>query len=132
VDTFDPSTWCGVSSNAFQIRPIVVVDNPERLAIDSRDQRVAFRDVSSRVATTITSTGSWRGARVGARPAIRPDALPQTGFATCPAGYSRARLLAPVAITVDQCPTTRHSHRQPMNIAAAAGHNPLGVEPGHV
>jgi hypothetical protein len=56
VDSLNPSTRCGLSSKAFQIRPIVVLDNPDRLAIDARDQCVAFLGVSSNVATTIAST----------------------------------------------------------------------------
>jgi len=47
---------CGLSSKAFQIRPLVVLDNPERLTIDARDQCVAFCGVSSNVATTTAST----------------------------------------------------------------------------
>jgi hypothetical protein len=47
---------CGLSSKAFQIRPIVVLDNPERLTIDARDQCVAFCGVSSTAATTTAST----------------------------------------------------------------------------
>jgi hypothetical protein len=45
-----------LSSKAFQIRPIVVLDTPDRLAIDARDQCVAFLGVSSNVAITIAST----------------------------------------------------------------------------
>jgi len=45
-----------LSSKAFQIRPIVVLDNPERLTIDARDQCVAFCGVFSNVATTTAST----------------------------------------------------------------------------
>ena len=39
-----------------QIRPIVDSDNPDRLAIDDRDQCVAFFGVDSRVATSTSST----------------------------------------------------------------------------
>src|SRR5664279_735070 len=55
-DNLKESTRWGLSSKAFQIRPIVVLDNPERLAIDARDQCVALRGVSSSVATTTAST----------------------------------------------------------------------------
>ncbi len=50
------SARCGFRSKAFQILPIVDLDNPLRLAIDSRDQWVAFFGVSSNVATTTSST----------------------------------------------------------------------------
>src|SRR4029450_6827950 len=48
----------GLSRNAFQIRPTVERDSPERLAIDARDQCVASVGVSSKVATTTASTCS--------------------------------------------------------------------------
>ncbi|WP_372455793.1 hypothetical protein [Nonomuraea sediminis] len=41
-----------------QIRPIVDLDKPLRLAIEARDQCVAFLGVSSSVATTTSSTWS--------------------------------------------------------------------------
>src|SRR6266496_2906280 len=50
------SARCGLSRNAFQIRPTVDFDSPERLAIDARDQCVASLGVSSKVATTTAST----------------------------------------------------------------------------
>jgi hypothetical protein len=43
-------------SNAFQIRPIVEDDRPDRSAILARDQCVAFLGVASSVATTTSST----------------------------------------------------------------------------
>src|SRR6266496_357247 len=52
------SARCGLSRNAFQIRPTVDFDSPERLAIDARDQCVASLGVSSKVATTTASTCS--------------------------------------------------------------------------
>ena len=48
------STGCGLSPNAFQIRPTVDFDAPLAAAIDARDQCVAFLGCRSRVAT-ITS-----------------------------------------------------------------------------
>jgi hypothetical protein len=64
-----------LSSKAFQIRPIVVLDNPDRLAIDARDQCVAFFGVSSNVATTIASTCSTliEGGRPGRGSSTSPS-----------------------------------------------------------
>ncbi|MDR6414895.1 hypothetical protein J2808_001635 [Pseudarthrobacter sulfonivorans] len=45
-----------MSSNAFQIRPIVDFESPERSAILALDQCVAFFGVDSSVATTTSST----------------------------------------------------------------------------
>src|SRR5690349_7840649 len=44
------SARCGLSSNAFQIRPIEDLDNPLRSAIFARDQCVALTGVDSNVA----------------------------------------------------------------------------------
>jgi hypothetical protein len=57
-DSLNPSVRCGLSRNAFQIRPTVDFESPDRLAIDARDQWVAPSGVSSRVATTTASTCS--------------------------------------------------------------------------
>src|SRR4029453_16142349 len=58
LDSLNPSARCGLSPNAFQIRPIVERLNPDRLAIDARDQCVASAGVSSNVATITASTCS--------------------------------------------------------------------------
>ena len=49
------STRCGLSANAFQIRPTVDLDNPVSAAIDARDQCVASLGWRSRVATSTSS-----------------------------------------------------------------------------
>ena len=49
------STRCGLSPNAFQIRPTVDFDSPDSLAIDARDQCVASSGWRSSVATTTAS-----------------------------------------------------------------------------
>ena len=49
-----------------QIRPIVDLDRPVRLAIFVRDQCVAFAGVDSKVATTTSST--WSRVTDGGRP----------------------------------------------------------------
>ena len=49
------STRCGLSPNAFQIRPTVDFDNPLSAAIDARDQCVASAGWRSSVATTTCS-----------------------------------------------------------------------------
>src|SRR5664279_2503151 len=56
LDISNPSVLCGLSSNAFQIRPLVDLDRPLRSAILARDQGVAFLGVDSSVATTTSST----------------------------------------------------------------------------
>src|SRR6266568_5471871 len=45
------SARCGLRWKAFQIRPTVDRDKPERFAIDALDQWVALSGVSSRVST---------------------------------------------------------------------------------
>lgn len=60
MDSLNPSLRCGFNSNLRQIRPIVDFDNPERSAIDLRDQCVAFFGVCSNVAVTTSSTLSSR------------------------------------------------------------------------
>jgi hypothetical protein len=54
----NPSVRCGLSRNAFQIRPAVEEESPGLPAIDARDQWVASAGVSSRVATITASTCS--------------------------------------------------------------------------
>ena len=75
MESSNPSTRWPLSSKAFQIRPIVVLDNPERLAIDARDQCVAFIGVSSNVATTTCSTCSMliEGGRPGRGSSTSPS-----------------------------------------------------------
>src|SRR6266702_1155369 len=46
------SARCGLRRNAFQIRPTVDFDSPDRFAIDARDQWVASFGACSKVATT--------------------------------------------------------------------------------
>ena len=58
LDSLKSSLRCGCSSKAFQIRPIVDLDSPQRSAIDARDQCVALAGVDSSVATTTSSTCS--------------------------------------------------------------------------
>ena len=58
MDSLNSSARCGLSSNARQIRPIVDLLNPDRLAINARDQCVALSGTDSRVATTTSSTCS--------------------------------------------------------------------------
>lgn len=59
------SLRCGLSPKSRQIRPIVDLLSPLRLAIEARDQRVAFFGVSSSVATT---SSTWSKVIVGGRP----------------------------------------------------------------
>src|SRR5512132_993910 len=58
VDSLKVSARCGLSPNRRQIRPIVDLLNPDRSAIEFRDQWVASLGVSSSVATTTCSTCS--------------------------------------------------------------------------
>ena len=58
MDSLNESARCGLSSNAFQIRPMVDLLSPLCLAIEARDQCVAFFGVDSNVATTTSSTCS--------------------------------------------------------------------------
>ena len=75
VDSLNPSCGWGLRSNFFQIRPIVDLLSPARLAIDARDQWVASFGVSSRVATTTSSTWSSRieAGRPGRGSSSRPS-----------------------------------------------------------
>src|SRR5215218_9584058 len=52
------SVRCGLSRNAFQIRPTVDLLSPDRLAIDARDQCVASGGVSSTVGTDTPSSAA--------------------------------------------------------------------------
>ena len=58
LDSLNPSVRWGLSSKAFQIRPIEDFDSPVRSAIFARDQCVAFGGVDSSVSTTTCSTWS--------------------------------------------------------------------------
>jgi hypothetical protein len=63
---------------AVQTRPTVDFDKPERFAIDALDQCVALSGVSSRVATTISST--WSSVIVGTRPGRGSSVSPSRRF----------------------------------------------------
>src|SRR5664280_2780844 len=99
LDSLNVLTRCGWSSKAFQIRPIVVLDNPERLAIEARDQCVALRGVSSRVATTTASTASTL--TVAGRPGRGSSTSPSRRSAT-----NRLRHLPTVATAQFSCAAT--------------------------
>src|SRR5215210_1940306 len=75
LDSLNVSVRCGLRSKAFQIRPIVVLDSPDRLAIDARDQCVALTGVCSNVATTTSSTCSTliEGGRPGRGSSVNPS-----------------------------------------------------------
>src|SRR4051812_5951794 len=78
LDNLKVSLRCGLSPNAFQIRPTVERDNPLSAAIDARDQCVASAGVRSRVDTTtasICSSAIFRGApgRGSSDSPSRPD-----------------------------------------------------------
>src|ERR1019366_9142878 len=98
-ESLNPFTRCGLSSKAFQIRPIVVLDNPERLAIDARDQCVALRGVSSSVATTTASTASTL--IVAGRPGRGSSSSPSRRSAT-----NRLRHFPTVATAQFSCAAT--------------------------
>jgi hypothetical protein len=70
----NPSARCGLSSNAFQIRPIVDFDSPDRSAIFARDQWVAFFGVDSKVAKITSST--WSVVIVAGRPGLGSSTSP--------------------------------------------------------
>ena len=75
VESLNPSTRWGLRSNRRQIRPTVEGDRPARLAIEVLDQCVALAGLSSRVATTTSSTLSSRidGGRPGRGSSSRPS-----------------------------------------------------------
>ena len=73
MDSLNPSVRCGLSSNARQIRPIVEGERPDFLAIDVRDQWVAFSGVDSNVSTTIFSTWSAVTDGYPARAGVIPE-----------------------------------------------------------
>ena len=58
MDSLNVSDRCGLSRNAFQIRPTVAALSPLSPAIDRRDQCVAPFGVRSRVSVTTFSTCS--------------------------------------------------------------------------
>src|SRR5918995_1448334 len=106
-DSLKVSVRCGLSRNAFQIRPTVDLLSPDRLAINARDQWVASFGVSSRVATTTASTCSslillgapGRGSSTSPssrRVTNRDRHLPTVGSDT-PSSAATCLLVAPVA-----------------------------------
>ena len=56
LESLNPSSRWGLSSNERQIRPMVDFDSPVLSAIFARDQCVAFAGVDSSVVTTTSST----------------------------------------------------------------------------
>jgi hypothetical protein len=93
LDSLKSSLRWGCSSKAFQIRPIVDLDSPQRSAIDLRDQCVALAGADSSVATTTSSTCSAvtdtgrPGRGSSTNPSQRPSTnrrrhLPTVGCAT--------------------------------------------------
>ena len=75
VDSLKESCRRGLRSNLRQIRPMVDLLSPVRLAIEARDQCVSLPGVSSSVATTTSSTWSSRidGGRPGRGSSCRPS-----------------------------------------------------------
>ncbi len=78
--SLNPSARCGLSSNAFQIRPTVDFDSPLRSAILARLQCVAFFGVDSSVATTTAST--WSTVMVAGRPGRASSVSPSMRCST--------------------------------------------------
>ena len=76
VLTLNPSVRCGLSRNAFQIRPIVDLLSRDLSAIDARDQCVASFGVSSKIATITSSTCS--SVIVSGRPGRSSSASPSS------------------------------------------------------
>jgi hypothetical protein len=124
ADSLNPSVSCGLSRNAFQIRPTVDFDSPDRLAIDARDQCVASRGVSSSVATTTASTCSsvivrgapGRGSSTSPsnrRATNRDRHLPTVGSDT-PRSAATCLLVAPVA----HASTIRHRNANAWELLA--------------
>jgi hypothetical protein len=124
ADSLKGSVRCGLSPNAFQIRPIVDLLNPDRLAIDARDQCVASLGVSSRVATTTASTCSsvivrgtpGRGSSTSPssrRVTNRARHLPTVGSDT-PSSAATCLLVAPVA----HASTIRHRNANAWELLA--------------
>jgi hypothetical protein len=118
------SVRCGLSRNAFQIRPTVDLLSPDRLAIDARDQWVASGGVSSSVATITASTCSsvilrgapGRGSSTSPsnrRATNRDRHLPTVGSDT-PSSAATCLLVAPVA----QASTIRHRNASPWELLA--------------
>jgi hypothetical protein len=75
VESLKVSARCGLSPKSRQIRPMVDLLNPERCAIDARDQWVAFGGACSNVATTTRSTRSTEieGGRPGRSSSTNPS-----------------------------------------------------------
>lgn len=109
VDNLNPSTTCGLRSKRRQIRPIVEADRPARLAIDARDQCVAWVGVCSNVAVITSSTLSSR--IEGERPGRGSSSNPSKPLST-----NRRRHLATV------CSTTRNSPATALFVAPGAAH----------
>jgi len=80
LEDLNPSVRCGLSRNAFQIRPTVDLDSPDRRAIDARDQCVASGGVSSSVATITAST--WASVIVRGAPGRGSSTSPSSRRAT--------------------------------------------------
>jgi hypothetical protein len=88
-----------LSSNVYQIRPIVDFDNPDLRAIEARDQCVAFFGVDSSVATTTAST--WSTLIVAGRPGRGSSTKPSSRSA-----MNRRRHLPTVASLTRSCAAT--------------------------
>ena len=80
LDSLNPSVRWGLSSKAFQIRPIEDFDSPVRSAIFARDQCVASFGVVSKVATTTSSTCS--AVMLGGRPGLGSSDSPSKRCST--------------------------------------------------
>ena len=80
LESLNVSTWCGLSPNAFQIRPTVDFDNPVSAAIEARDQCVASLGWRSNVATITSSTCS--SVIVRGAPGRGSSANPSSRFST--------------------------------------------------
>src|SRR4029453_13827984 len=104
LDSLNPSARCGLSRNAFQIRPTVDLLSPDRLAIDARDQCVASAGVSSNVATITASTCS----------SVIVRGTPGRGSSTSPSSRgapNRQRHLPPLRPRLGAPPPRRAGHK---------------------
>jgi hypothetical protein len=103
----NPSVRCGFTPNLRQIRPIVEGDRPLRLAIEVRDQCVAWAGVVSSVAVNTASTLSRRieGGRPGRGSSTNPSKRLSTNrprhlltvFGLTPRSAATCRFVAPDA-----------------------------------
>ena len=98
LESLNPSSRCGLSSNARQIRPIVERESPLRWAIFARDQCVAFAGVGSKVATTTSSTCS--ALMLGGRPGRGSSTSPSTTRSSADDGLN-SRTGRPTATALD-------------------------------